>query len=111
MEENAAIRLVDTRECRNVKSVEKAILFALASARAEGCRIVKIRHGDRNVAQLKTFMRTLLRRGEIRLFIEGRNLGEDDDPGSLYLKANFGAETSADPAFWDKDPGVTVVCI
>ncbi len=56
-------------------------------------------------------MHTLLRKGEIRLFVEGKNLGEEDDPGSLYLKANFEAETSADPAFWDKDGGVTVVCI
>ena len=111
MEKNAPIRWVETGDCRNLKSVERTVLFALASARAEGCHIVKIRHGARNVAQLKTFMRTLLRRGEIRLYIEGKNLGEEDDPGSLYLRANFGAETSADPAFWAKDPGVTVVCI
>lgn len=111
MENSAPIRWVDTCDCRNLKSVERTVLFALASARADGCHIVKIRHGDRRITQLRTFMHTLLRKGEIRLFVEGKNLGEEDDPGSLYLKANFEAETSADPAFWDKDGGVTVVCI
>ena len=110
MGEFASVRWVDTCDCRNLKSVERTGLFALASARAEGCHIVKIRHGDRRIVQLRPFLRTLLRRGEIRLFIEGTKLGEDDDPGSLYLRANFAAETSA-PAFWEKDPGVTVVCI
>lgn len=110
MEENAAIRWVDTRDCRNVKSVEKAILFALASARAEGCHIVKIRHGERRIVQLRPFLRTLLRRGEIRLFIEGTNLGDENDPGSLYLMANFARET-ADSAFFERDAGITVVCV
>ena len=110
MEENAAIRLVDTRECRNVKSVEKAILFALASARADGSHIVKILHGDRRIPQIRTFLRTLQKKGEIRLLIPGTKLGDEGDPGSLYLMANFARETD-DPAFWEKDSGVTVVCV
>lgn len=110
MEENAAIRWVDARECRNVKAVEKAILFAIASARAEGRHIVKIRHGERRTAQLRPFFRTLLRRGEIRLYIEGTKLGDENDPGSLYLMANFARETS-DPAFFEQDAEITVVCV
>lgn len=110
MEACAPIRWADTRECRNVKSVERTVLFALASARAEGGHIVKIRHAERRIVQLRPFLRSLLRKGEIRLYIEGSKLGDEDDPGSLYLMANFAGET-ADPAFWEKDPGVTVVCV
>lgn len=110
MEKRETVRSVDTRECRNVKSVEKAILFALASARAEGAHIVKIRHGERRIAQLRPFLRTLLRRGEIRLFIEGEKLGDENDPGSLYLMANFPHET-ADPAFFERSTEITVVCV
>jgi len=110
MGSNAPIRLVDTRECRNLKSVERTVLFTLATARAEGRHIVKIRHTDGRIVQLRPFLRSLLRRGEIRLFIEGTKLGDEDDPGSLYLLANFAAET-ADPAFWERDAGVTVVCV
>ena len=110
MADNAPVRQVDVSECRNLKSVERAVLFALASARADGRHIVKITHGDKRVAQIRTFLRSLLRRGEIRLFIEGTKLGDDDDPGSLYLKANFEKETS-DPAFWERSRDVTVVCV
>lgn len=108
--DNASVRQVDVRECRNLKSVERTVLFALASAVAEGRHIVKITHGDKRVAQIRTFLRSLLRRGEIRLFIEGTKLGDDDDPGSLYLRANFGSETS-DASFWERGLGVTVVCV
>ncbi|MBO4284189.1 MAG: hypothetical protein J5958_06165 [Clostridia bacterium] len=110
MEECAPIRSVDTRECRNVKSVEKAILFALASARAEGSHIVKIRHGERRIVQLRPFLRALLRKGEIRLYIEGTKLGDENDPGTLYLMANFASET-ADPDFFTKSAEITVVCV
>ena len=110
MEEYAPIRETDVRDCRNLKSVERTVLFALASAVAEGKHIVKIRHGDKRIAQIRAFLRSLLRKGEIRLLIEGSKLGDDDDVGSLYLKANFEMETS-DPAFWETDREVTVVCI
>ena len=110
MADNAPVRQVDVTECRNLKSVERTVLFALASARAEGSHIVKIAHGDKRVAQIRTFLRSLLRRGEIRLVIEGAKLGDDDDLGSLYLKANFEKETS-DPAFWERSPMITVVCV
>ena len=110
MGKNAPVRLVDTRECKNVRQVEKAILFALASARADGRHIVKILHQERRMAQLRPFFRTLLRRGEIRLFIEGENLGNENDAGSLYLMANFASETS-DPAFFEKSAEVTVLCV
>lgn len=110
MEKIAPIRSADTRECRNVRSVERTVLFALASAKAEGLHVLKIRHAERRIVQLRPFLRSLLRKGEIRLFIEGSKLGDEDDPGSLYLMANFAGET-ADPAFWVKDPEVTVVCI
>lgn len=110
MEGTVPIRWADARECRNMKSVEKTVLFALAAARAEGCHIVKIRHGERRIVQLRPFLRTLLRRGEIRLFIEGTKLGDENDPGSLYLMANFSAET-ADPDFWEKSAEITVVCV
>ena len=110
MEEFASVRTVDTRECRNLKSVERTVLFALASARADGRHVVKILHGDRSVVKLRTFLRTLLKKGEILLFIEGTKLGDENDPGSLYLMANFRSET-VDPLFWERDPGATVVCV
>lgn len=110
MEKSAVIRTVDVSECRNLASVERMVLFALASARAEGAHIVKILHGDRRVPQIRTFLRTLLKRGEILLLVAGTKLGDEDDPGSLYLMANFARETD-DPAFWERDAGVTVVCV
>ena len=110
MEQYAPIRETDVRDCRNLKSVERTVLFALASARAEGNHVVKIRHGDKRVTQIRSFLRSLLRKGEIRLLIEGAKLGDEDDQGSLYLKANFARETS-DPAFWEPDGEVTVVSV
>ena len=110
MEKSAAIRTVGVSECRNMASVERTVLFALASARADGSHIVKILHGDRRIPQIRTFLRTLQKKGEIRLLIPGTKLGDEGDPGSLYLMANFARETD-DPAFWEKDFGVTVVCV
>lgn len=110
MEKSASVRTVDVSECRNMASVERTVLFALASARAGGSHIVKILHGDRRIPQIRTFLRALLKKGEILLLVSGIKLGDESDPGSLYLMANFARET-ADPAFWEKDAGVTVVCV
>ena len=110
MEEIAPVREIDVRECRNLASVERNVLFALASARAEGTHIVKILHGDRRIPQIRTFLRSLQKKGEILLLIAGTKLGDEEDPGSLYLMANYPKETE-DPAFWERDYGVTVVCV
>ena len=110
METKNGVMTVDTRDCRNMNAVGRAVLYAFASAKAQGVRIVRILHTEQRINQLRPFLRKLQRIGGITFSIEAKNLGQENDPGSLFLRENFEKET-ADPSFWERDPGVTVVCV
>ena len=110
METKNGVLTLDTRDCRNMNAVGRAVLYAFASARAQGVRIVRILHTETRINQLRPFLRNLQKNGGITFSIEAKNLGQENDPGSLFLRENFEKETS-DPAFWRPDPTVTVVCV
>ena len=110
METKNGVMTLDTRDGQTMKAVGRAVLYAFASAKAQGVRIVRILHTEPRINQLRPFLRNLQRRGAITFSIEAKNLGQENDPGSLFLRENFEKETS-DPAFWKPDPEVTVVCV
>ena len=98
-------------------SAVKALRYTVATVRAKGGHVLRVTHGNGEVvhgaeklpAAVRTQLKRYKREGQIRFFIGGEVLG-DDDPTTRYLVDKY-PFVREDPAWGTPDPTYTVVCI
>lgn len=96
-------------EKTDLRTAERQIAFTVASVRAVGGHLLKIRHETAQGAGIRHYLRARRQEGMIVFYIPGEELGTAD-PISVYLGEKYPAVT--DDADWGAgNPGVTVVCI
>ena len=107
--ERVGIDTVDlSKDCEDLRAAQRKLLFAMASVRAAGGRILKVCHAG-YTSPIRRLLRVWQKEHKISFFVAGEGLG-GGDAGAVYLAEMFPAVTE-DPDYARKDPDLSILCL
>lgn len=95
-------------DCGDLGAAERKLLFAVASVRAEGGRLLKVCH-EGFTSPIRRLLRIWQKEHRISFFVAGESLG-GSEAGSVYLTEMFPIVTE-DADYLKKNADVTVLCL
>jgi hypothetical protein len=95
-------------DCEDLSAAERKLLFAIASVRAAGGRLLKVCHAG-FTSPIRRLLRVWQKEHKISFFVAGESLG-GGEAGSVYLTEMFPIVTE-DPDYPKKNADVTVLCL
>ncbi len=95
-------------DCTDLGAAERELLFAVASVRAAGGRLLKVCHRG-FTSPIRRLLRIWQKEHRISFFVAGESLG-GAEAGATYLAEMFPIVTK-DADYPKKNPDVTILCL
>lgn len=95
-------------DCGDLRAAERKLLFAVASVRAAGGRLLKISHVG-FTSPVRRLLRVWQKEHKISFFVAGESLGSHE-AGAVYLREMFPVVTE-DPDHAKGNPDVSILCL
>lgn len=95
-------------DCKDLFAAERKLLFAIATVRAAGGRLLKVSHMG-YTSPIRRLLRVWQKEHKISFFVAGESLGSSE-AGAVYLAEMFPIVTG-DKDYKAKNPDVTVLCL
>ena len=107
--ENERLDSVDlSLDCEDVGAAERKLLFAVASVRASGGRLLKVCHSG-FTSPIRRLLRVWQKEHKISFFVAGESLG-GSEAGSVYLSEMFPI-VKQDPDYPKKNVDISILCL
>ena len=107
--ENERLDSVDlSLDCEDVGAAERKLLFAIASVRASGGRLLKVCHSG-FTSPIRRLLRVWQKEHKISFFVAGESLG-GSEAGSVYLSEMFPI-VKQDSDYPKKNVDISILCL
>lgn len=107
--ENEKFETVDlSQDCEDLGAAERKLLFAMASVRAVGGRLLKVCH-EGFTSPIRRLLRVWQKEHKISFFVAGESLG-GSEAGAVYLAEMFPIVTS-DADYVKRNADVSILCL